>query len=332
MNAKVTPIKDDVPHIGLSDEQRKNLRLHKLPQRGLLLTPSVKRFPNSQMDKAITVELCNDQHASANEATVRKKLFSKEQITAVSTPYNQLRDLYRKKLMPWSTGTYFCPAEMYSEFIAEFTAAGKRLDAAVEKFATELEHIIKDRKDSDLLGGMFNESDYPDPDTFRQSWQWSIATSQVPSTDVRVKMDEAAARDVERELERAIADNAAKIWRHAATQLAEGVAHVAKILSDTGEGKARKSGVFPTLLSNLQCQIDMAKGMAASIGDESLGKLAAQVEKDLMAVDTETIKANPAIKDEVARKARNLISPTRGEVAANEAKAEQLFKDLDGGY
>jgi len=334
--AKVTDIN---PNLAPNKQQRKEMRRHLLNERGLLIQPKASRFNNSRPDPVVTAEVCTNKKASRSAVRASKTLIPKQYLSKVSVPYNQLRDITRQRLLPWGgDGWSFCPIGIYQDVRAEYAAKENEIKAAVEDMIDNWDVMLDEIEamGEAWLGDMFDRADFPSPDEFRRAWQVEIGVQQVQSSDIRVAMDEAAAKDLEDQITKTVVANASNAWTAAATALAEGVQHAAKILGDqaieadpdNGVKGKRRAAVHETLLDNLQVQVDTALAMAETIDDPDLKKLATAVQRDLLQIPADTIRRNPAVRDKVAKKADALASKAQTEQVANEQRAEDWVDEM----
>lgn len=333
MNTQTVVNTDDSNVLSLNKTQREELRTHRLSERGLLLRVSAPRFNNSRPDMEATDEVCASKKASKRSVGVRKTLLPKIYLQKATVPYNQLREIVRRRLLPWDgTGWAFCPIGIYDSVMAEITAKANELKNAVaemgrdwDQMMDEIEHMCQS---GEHLGDLFDRAEFPTADEFINTWGVEIEKMQVPSTDIRVAMDDASAADLEKQIAKMLAKNASAAWSKAAQDLADAVSHVSEILNDTGDGKKRKSSVHDTLLENLQVQLDTVLAMADTINDPALRKVAEEVKRDLLAIPADTLRRNPDIRKRVGAKARALVSRTRTEAVANEQKVDDLMDEL----
>jgi len=323
--------------LGLNADQRETLRTHRLSERGFLIKVTAKRVNNTRPDADATGELCDKQKASKTAVRVSKTLIPKTYLSPVTTIYNQIRDITRHKLLAWDdTGWRLCPIGIYQEVRAELNAKKTELHEAIQLVVDNWDTMMKEIKQmgDSHLGKLFNPDDYPTAKEFQDMWDVEVSVQQIPSTDIRVVMDEASAADLEKQILQMVTANASKAWSQAANQLAQSVSHAAKILNDQGapakgETKAkRRSPVHDTLLSNLKVQVDTVKAMADAMGDTKLKKLALAVERDILQHDAETLRSNPAVRELVGKKATALSSQCNTEVVVNKANVSGMLDEM----
>jgi hypothetical protein len=311
----------------LTKEQRDSIRTHGLPNRGLLLKLTAGRFNNKRMDRGATAELCDEKSASAAAVQVNKVLVSKQHLEPVTKHYNRLRDIIRTYCLPWDgTGWVFVPIGVYEKVRAELSLAEADKDRAVDAVAEQWEQVIEEQRAQ--LGDLFDRNDYPDPDEFRAAWRTNVDVQQVPSTDIRLDMDDDAVRDIANQVHQMVSRNMTGAWSEAVTRLTESLQNVAKILNDQGSDEKRRAPIHDTLLENLRLQCSVVKAMGEAGGDKELLKLATAIEQDLLAFSTEMLRANPALRDRVGQKAAHAAERAGRECLRSSKKVDALMEEL----
>lgn len=312
----------------LTAKQRESLRQHTLGERGLLVSVKMGRFANAKCDREATTTYAGQQGISDDAVRVNKTLFGKSVITRVSTPYNQAREYARKTLLPWEDGKGFIAIGMYQEFRATMHSYFDKIDKAVAEVVDEWPDLLREAEQ--MLGKLFDPADYPTPEDFRKAWHHELVVEQIPSTDVRVAMNDAARKDLEQQIARHVAENAAKAWGSCAQQLAESLLHVAKILQDEGSESKRKAPIHNSLLENMTLQAKVTLTMAEAIGDKELQALAQRVVKATTGLSADVLRANPEFRKRMGKAVAELAEQASVEAAANESKTDSLFEELEG--
>jgi hypothetical protein len=326
-NAQVPGDDIDISEGALTKAQRESIRTHRLADRGMLLRVVASRFNNKRVDKRATKELCADKSASEKAVQVSKVLVSKEFLSPVTTEYNRIRDVVRKRCLPWDgTGWVFVPIGVYQTVRAELSAAIAAKDTAVEDTAVKWEEVIKEQEPA--LGDLFNADDYPSPDEFRQAWDTNVEVQQIPSTDIRLDMDDDSVRDIANQVHKMVAGNLSGAWTESVNRLAESVKHAAAILHSTGDEDTRAAPVHDTLLENLKIQTDIVRAMGQAAGDKEMVKLADEVAREVLAFTAETLRTNPAVRGQVAKRADKLAQKVEIEKANTSKKVDAMMDDL----
>jgi len=312
----------------LAASMPKLTRAHTLSERMLLVKKPMGRFSNTITDRNLTADIIAKSGCISGAASGRKELFDPTLLSPMTTPYNQNRELDTKMTLPWSGGGWHAVAVgQYSEYKAKSNAKHEEVLAEARKFAANLPaHIEAQRY---RLGTLFDIGDYPTAEEFMNCWHYKIQTSQIPSTDVRVALDDEERQDIANQVAKENAELFAGAWRSVVEKMAAGIAHVAKILGSDGAG-GRKSPVNATLIPNLKAQVDLAREMGVAVDDHDLIDLANEVEAKLLQLESDTLARNPLAKEQVAKDAQHLATRAAREVVAVDARVNAMVNEFGG--
>ncbi len=300
-------------------------RSHKLSERMLMVKGTLGRCPNVITDKSLTQDILEKSGCAAGAAVGRKELFSKTDLSPVTTPYNQARSIIDEMTLPWGAGWKCIPTGKYEEFIIRINVKFDEVDAAAKVFADQLPSIIERQRAR--LAGLFDHDDYPTKAQFLEFWHHGVETQAMPSTDVRIALDDAMVKDIQYQTEKALAERFSTAWQEVAERLAKGVAHVAKILNSDGAG-GRKSPVNATLIENLRTQVEVTREMAVAVDDRDLITFTHEVERKLLQIPAETLADNPSAKEQVGKAAQKLATQAAREVKAVDKRVQDMVDEF----
>jgi hypothetical protein len=313
----------------MNDKRKKQVpkvtRTHKLSERMLLVKASLGRCPNTITDKSLTADILEQSGCAAGAAVGKKELFAKADISPVTTPYNQARSIVDEMTLPWGAGWKCIPVGKYQEFIGKMNVKFAEIDKAANVFSKDIDAIVERQRQR--LAGLFKEDDYPSARQFLEFWHHNIETQAMPSTDVRIALDDDMVRDIQRQTEKALADRFSHAWQEVAERLASGIAHVSKILNSDGAG-GRKSPVNATLIENLKVQVEVTREMAVAVDDHDLINLTNEVERKLLQIPSETLAANPSVKEQVGKDAEYLATRAAREVQAVDKRVQDMVNEF----
>jgi hypothetical protein len=214
----------------------------------------------------------------------------------------------------------------YQEFIAQSEAKHEETMVAARKFAGNIRAHIEAQRGR--LGTLFDANDYPTAEEFVGCWHFKIETSTIQSSDVRVKLDQETRDDIARQTDKANAERFSGAWQHVTEKMAQGIAHVAKILNSDGAGTGRKSPVNATLIDNLRMQVEVAREMAVAVDDHDLINLTNEVERKLLQIPSETLAANEGAKEQVGKDAKHLATRAAREVQAVDKRVQDMVNEF----
>lgn len=311
-----------------TNTQPKLSRAHTLSERMLLVKKPMGRFSNTITDRSLTADIIAQSGCISGAASGRKELFDPALLSPITTPYNQNRELDKKMTLPWSGGGWHAVAVgQYTEYKAKSIAKYEEMMVLVRGFAANLPAHIEAQRSR--LGTLFNIDDYPTKEEFINCWHFKIQTDQIPSTDVRVALDKEEREDIANQIAKSNADMMAGAWTQVTEKMAEGIAHVAKILGSDGSG-GRKSPVNATLIPNLKAQVEIARSMGVAVDDLDLVNLANEVEEKLLQHESDTLARNPIVKEQVAKAAAHLATRAAREVQAVDARVQTMVNEFGG--
>ena len=306
--------------------KKKISRAHTLSERMLLVKKPQGRFSNTVTDRNLTEDIVSRSGCKSGAASGRKELFDPELLSPMTTPYNQNREIDKKMTLPWSGGGWHAVGTgQYTEYKAKSNAKHEELMVEVHKFAANLPAHIEAQRGR--LVGLFDIDDYPTKEEFINCWHYKIQTAQIQSGDVRVNLDQAERDDIAQQANKENAELFAGAWQQVTEKMAEGIAHVAKILGSDGAG-GRKSPVNATLIPNLQSQVEIAREMGAAVDDSDLVALCNEVELKLLQLSSEVLAANPIAKEQVAKAASHLATRAAREVQAVDARVQDMVNEF----
>ena len=307
--------------------RKKISRAHTLSERMLLVKKPMGRFSNKITDRTLTADIIAQSGCTSGAATGSKQLFDPDLLSPMTTPYNQNREIDKKMTLPWSGGGWHAvTVPQYTEYKAKSNEKYEaELMPEVRKFAANLPAHIEAQRSR--LGTLFNIEDYPTKEEFINCWHYKIQTGQIQSSDVRANLDQGERDDIAQQVAKENAELFSGAWQQVTEKMAEGVAHVAKILSSDGSG-GRCSPVNATLIPNLQAQVEIAREMGSAVDDTDLINLCNEVELKLLQLSSEVLAANPIAKEQVAKDAQHLATRAAREVQAVDARVQNLVNEF----
>lgn len=291
----------------------------------LMVKVSMGRCPNTITDKSLTKDILEQSGCQKGAAVGKKELFAKVDISPVTTPYNQARAIVDEMTLPWGAGWKCIPVGKYQEFIGKLNAKFYEIDEAAAKFAKNISAIVA--RQSPRLAGLFEEEDYPSARQFLEFWHHNVETQAMPSSDIRIALDDDMVKDIQHQTEKALAERFSGAWQEVAERMAKGIAHVSKILNSDGAG-GRKSPVNGTLIENLKVQVEVTREMAVAVDDHELIALTNEVERKLLQVPAETLAANPSVKESVGKDAEHLATRAAREVQAVDKRVQDMVNEF----
>ena len=280
-----------------------------LSRKATLVALNVSQWTGRKLDKEITAETNERHNASEDAGRYNKLLLEKHRFERINAAVTALRDLHYKYTKPWAEkGIGILPNVVHVEFSNKLRKLEREYNEAADEFRDKFAEAIEERKRK--LNGMFNPSNYPDPDEIRGKFKLVVKTYPVPDADDFRSdvLDDATVADIKRELVESNETILTDAMKHTAKQITEVVGHMAEKLREYGERE--KSGkrvfFFDSLVENVR---DLASLLPAFnlTDDPKLRKIAARISKELTHDDAKVLRENDAAREAVAKSAEDIL-------------------------
>ena len=280
-----------------------------LSRKATLVALNVSQWTGRKLDKEITAETNERHNASEDAGRYNKLLLEKHRFERINAAVTALRDLHYKYTKPWAEkGIGILPNVVHVEFSNKLRKLEREYNEAADEFRDKFAEAIEERKRK--LNGMFNPSNYPDPDEIRGKFKLVVKTYPVPDADDFRSdvLDDATVADIKRELVESNETVLTDAMKHTAKQITEVVGHMAEKLREYGERE--KSGkrvfFFDSLVENVR---DLASLLPAFnlTDDPKLRKIAARISKELTHDDAKVLRENDAAREAVAKSAEDIL-------------------------
>jgi hypothetical protein len=207
--------------------------------------------------------------------------------------------------IPWDRGgSSLLPAKCIDKFMSQISKLRYEHDALVADWLSKYDDIIEEAKGK--LNGDFNAARYPSREEVSKKFTMSVSYSPLPdSGDYRIDvskelMDEVAAetkRDAESRFDAARVE-----LRQRLIDKLEHLADRCKAMNDNDKSKWYESN-----LSNLEDLIELMPDMM--LGDDpTLDAALVDARKIIRNVDSDTIKASETIRNDVRKRAAEIVS------------------------
>jgi len=278
-----------------------------LSQKSMLVYLSIGQPKLRVTDKAATADLSMSHGVDKQHGRVVKSLYSKDDYQPISDLINQARNHFHyKRTLPWlDGGQRILPSALfmgYAEKMREFRAEFDRL---VESFVNDYAIRLSNAKLK--LNGLFNESDYPAPSEIRSRFRFEVSYSPVPvAGDFRMDgIDEAEKAILAAEVQKREIDAVKAANKELVQRVVEIVGNVSSVCSKD------KPKIYDTLLGNVAELADLIPALNVG-GDPKLDKIAQDIRDKVLVTSTETLKASPQARSQVAAAADDIVKQMAG--------------------
>lgn len=280
-------------------------------QGALVVSLSISQWGNTVVDAGITSEVQHQKEAGSDSGEWRKKLLPKEFLRPITQKAGDIRRWVADNTRRWEDGRRLVTPQNVEAFRQQMAEhAGQFRDTVERQCLTykTSEHAVIGwigaiEHARDILGRMFNRSDYPqDALTFIKAHSVNVCYEPPPNpADIQDGIFGAMAQQLREEIqarnEERIAQGTAEVWQ----RLIQPVQHMAAVLLDP------KKRVLESVLTNIQEICDVIPSLALG-GRTDLLEAAQSIREQLTAISTEELKASPLIRREVAEKAAGFVA------------------------
>lgn len=291
---------------------------HALTEKAMVLALSIGIWQGYRLDKQASAEITAAKGANSDAARVNKHLVAKEVLAPIVTASGAVRTHFYTHSLPWrDNGDRLMPRAKFTQFIEEHEALVTTFKDEVERFLTEKYPTAIEQAEF-RMGDLFNRDDYPSASELRRRFYIDMDIHPVTTVDdFRVQIDEAhvdkvrAAMEVaaEKRVQMAQAD----VWR----RLLEKVGNFAERL-------ATPDAVFrDSLIGNIDDLVDMIPGLNV-LDDPDIEAIRQQVKAKLSGHDAKDIRKDPALRQELAGEAKEIVDKMAGFMRAFGVKQEEV--------
>ena len=274
--------------------------------RALLVNLSISTWSARKFDRAISDEIAAQHNASRDAVRANKALIQGDSYKALIRAAQAARTTHYFHTLAWSDeGWRLLPTANHATYTDELRALRGQFLGALAEFVRDyprLQEIARAR-----LNGMYKESDYPHPAAIADRFSMSTEFAPVPAAG-DFRLDELTADELQRveqsvtsRVERATADAVEDAWRR-----------LHEVVSAMRERLAQPDAIFrDSLISNARDVVDVL-GRLNVTGDASLEQMRATVAADLTQYDAQTLRDAPAIREQTAARADEILTAMRG--------------------
>ena len=271
----------------------------KLSDRALLVQLSISQWTARKFDRKATQEIANSHGVDPNVGRYNKSLLPmNDLLKELHKESAQIRRDFYDNTVPWGIeGTFMLPTGNYLNFMTDFR---NKKTVWMSKANLFCQHYPQFKQDAaQVLGSMFDPTQYPDDDEIWGKFNMDIAVMPVPTTDFRTQLCDDELQRVHDEIEQRVT-NAAQVgmtdvWERLYTK----VKHIADKLSDP------KAIFRDTTITNARelCELLPRLNFA---DDPNLEAMRQEVEQQLLGYHPDSLRNDPILRADKAKQAREI--------------------------
>lgn len=279
----------------------------KLQERALLVRLTVHQWNGQKTDRKVTEEVAVTHSAERDAGRYSKQLISKKALKKITSICSGARTSHYVLTLPWSDdGNRIISTEGYQHYADNIRGYRQRLEDAVDEFLINYNEHVKEAKIR--LGTMFDEEDYPDPDTLYNKFSFEVEENSVPSaSDFRAKVSDEEAKvimkDIERRSEQRLKQAMNDVWQRI-FKVAERMAEkLESYVPANAKGISAAENHFRnSLVDNVKELADLLPSFNLD-NDKKLNELHKEILEDLCKYDAEELRQDDKARRQTAKKA-----------------------------
>jgi hypothetical protein len=273
---------------------------------GILVRVSFGKFAPKVKNKKATKEYASNHQCDESMHDATTRLIPKEYTDRIQKFESSVRNNFVNNLtLPWERGgTCLLPTRVIDKFMSGIGQLRQEYDQLVAEFLEKYEDIVADAKIR--LNGDFDASRYPSREDVSSCFRMEVSYSPLPSGgDYRIESSKEILDELVAETERA-ADAKLESARSTLRQrLIDAVQHLSDRCKAINESD--KAKWFETNITNVTDLIDLIPSML--IGDDAeLMDAVKSAREMLTSVDSDLIKGNESVRDDIRKKAAAIVS------------------------
>lgn len=279
---------------------------HALTERAMIVNLSISLWQGYRLDKEASRRITSQSGADADAARVNKHLVPKDYLAPVVTAATAVRAHFYDNTLPWrDNGDRLMTRKLYMPFIEAHEKLVAEFEEAVRVFLDE-KYPSAIEKAAFRMGDLFKRDDYPPVSELRHRFRIGLDIDALTtSNDFRVQIDQAHVEKVRASMEEAalrrVQTAQADVWK----RLMEKVSYFADRLGDP-EAVFRDSTV-----NNVEELIELIPGLNV-LDDPDIEAIRQRVHAKLVGHDAKSIRKDPALREELAGEAKQIVDTMAG--------------------
>jgi hypothetical protein len=146
----------------------------------MLVELNLSVWTGRKFDKQVSAEIDTQKHTSTRAGNYNKKLFADEPVfDAIGKHAGNTRTYHYHATMPWSdSGLRLLTTSMFFDYQKQITAHEAEFNSRVADFLNQYDKLVLQAQMK--LGSLFNPEDYPDVQSIRDKFKFSVKYCPVP--------------------------------------------------------------------------------------------------------------------------------------------------------
>lgn len=272
-----------------------------LNDKALLVQLNISQWTGRKFDKRATKEIAQSHGTIEQVGRYNKSLLPANDLLAnVHKKSSVIRTEYYRNTLPWATdGSQLLPTSNYLAFMQDFRKHKADWEQLVEQFIDAYSDLKVQAQQ--ILGGLYNESDYPPVEDIRSKFSMDMVVMPVPSNDFRVEVSNQELQRIQQDVESRVQQASEKAMQDVWQRLYDRVQHMAEKLADP------KAIFRDSMVENAREMCALLPRLNFSENPD-LEQMRMEVEQKLACHNPDALRNDPDLRRDTAAEANQILS------------------------
>ena len=268
----------------------------------MLVELNISTWTGRKLDKIVSAEIDARKQTTTRAGNYNKKLFADEPtFDAISKFAGNARTFHYHATMPWSdSGLRLLTTAMYFEYHKMISQMEMDFSGLVDEFINDYQNMVL--RAEHKLGDMFDVLDYPDPDSLRDKFRFSVKFSPVPDVgDWRVDIGNDARETLQMSYQQAYTANLEQAYKDVWDRTHDALTNMSAKLAGNNKQIFRD-----TLVTNVKEMIDLLDKFNIT-GDAKMRQAKVKIQSALSGVTPDALREDDEFRLDTKQKVDDLL-------------------------
>ena len=268
----------------------------------MLVELNISIWTGRKYDKQVSAEIDVQKHTLARGGNYNKRLFADEPtFDAIGKFGGNARTYHYHATMPWSdSGVRLLTTPMYFDYSKVISGMESEFYTLVGAFEQDYPNMVA--RAGAKLGNLFNQTDYPDVDSIRDKFRFSVRYSPVPDVgDWRVDINSEAQQLLKESYASAYTTNLEQAYSDVWQRTHEALKNMSTKLSGNDKQIFRD-----TLVSNVTEMVDLLDKFNVT-GDKKMREAKVRIQNALLGVTPDALREDADFRLDTKSKVDTLL-------------------------
>ena len=268
----------------------------------MLVELNISTWTGRKLDKIVSAEIDARKQTTTRAGNYNKKLFADEPtFDAISKFAGNARTFHYHATMPWSdSGLRLLTTAMYFDYHKTISQMEMDFSGLIDEFLNDYQNMVL--RAQHKLGDMFDVLDYPDPDSLRDKFRFSVKFSPVPDVgDWRVDIGNDARETLQLSYQQAYTANLEQAYKDVWDRTHEALTNMSTKLAGNNKQIFRD-----TLVTNVKEMIDLLDKFNIT-GDAKMRQAKVKIQSALSGVTPDALREDDEFRLDTKQKVDDLL-------------------------